>query len=174
MTFKLCDARIGQRVVVIEPIEDEIRWRHYIRQEGQATFRPDYVPVTALRTVQGRLGEKPRYDSGELPTPSEMPGAALVVDASEVSHDWTEAHDGLLIVTAAGWMGLYVNSRRVHVVSPFERPYRGDVAGLAVTLAKAVAAALDSEIAIGFATADALADDLTTMRLKLDAKAENH
>jgi hypothetical protein len=174
MTFKLGDARIGQHVVVVEPIEDEIRWRHYLRQEGQATFRPDYVPVIALRTVQGRLGAKPRYDSGELPTPSEMPGASLVVDAAEVNHDWTEAHDGLLIVTAVGWTGFYVNSRQVHVISPFERPYRGDAAAFAVTVAKAVAEAFDREIAIGFARADALANDLTKMRLKLDAEADNH
>lgn len=163
--MKLSDAKIDQHVVVIEPIEDEVRWWHYIRRDGNAVFRPDYVPVTALRTVQGRPGEKPRYDSGELPTPSEMPGAAQVVDAAEVNHAWTEAHDGLLIVSAFGWTGIYVNSQRVHMISPFEHPYRGDEAALAMTLAKAFATALDTEIAIGFATADRLADDLTSMRL---------
>ena len=164
--MKLSDAKIGQHVVVIEPIEDEVRWWHYIRRDGLATFRSDYVPVTALRTVQGRAGMKPRYDSGELPTPSEMPGAALVVDASEVSHAWTEAHKGLMIVSAFGWTGFYVNSQRVHMITPSERPYRGDEAALAVTLAKAFATAVDTEIATGFATADRLADDLSTMRLK--------
>ena len=82
-------------------------------------------------------------DSQELPTPPEKPGAALVV------------------VSAFGWTGIYVNTKRVHTVAPHERPYRGDDVKLAVNVAQA----LTPDITISYATADRLADDLSAMQL---------
>jgi len=166
MTFKLIDATIGQHVVMIEPINNEIRWWHYIRQEGVGRFSAN-VPVTSLRTVQGMAGKKPRFDSGENPTPSEMPAGTLVVDSSEVNHDWTEAYNGLMIIKSLGWIGIYINSKLIHRISPFENARRDDE----ITLVETVIKALDTDISIGRARCEwklgnVLLEDLTNMKLE--------
>lgn len=173
-SFKLRDAKIGQRVVIVEPIEGEIRWRHIERVEGVAKYDPngraEYLPVRCLRAVQGRRGRKPRWDSGELPTASEMPGSVTVIDAQHVNHDWTEAHGGLMIVDAAGWIGIYLEQRLLHVISSHERPYTLGQTELVMKLATAM------EIPIGRATkiwddSPMFPDDLSELRLRMDDDA---
>jgi hypothetical protein len=173
MVFKLSDALIGQRVVVVEPIENEVRWKHYERIEGHATFRHDYLPVRSLRAVQGRPGRKPRWDSGELSNLSEMPAAALVVDAKEINHAWTEAHTGLMIVHSSGWIGIYVNSRLLHKISPSEWPYHSFEPELAIELIREIRLQGLADIPIGRTTAiwkrgAVLPDDLMQLNLRLD------
>jgi hypothetical protein len=161
-TFRLDTAPIGQRVVVIEPMENEVRWRHFERREGVATFNENYVPVYGLRTVQGVAGQKPRWDSGEGRTPSEMPGRVDVVDASEVNHDWDEAYAGLMIVDSSCWTGIYLNGRLLHKISPFESAR--DVIAMALKLAEAMELPSDRRHAIW--NGHVLADDLALMRLR--------
>lgn len=173
-SFKLRDAKIGQRVVIIEPIEDEIRWRHFERIEGVAKFDPngrgEYVPVRSLRTAQGRPGRKPRVDSGECPTASEMPGSVMVTDAQYVNHDWTEAHGGVMIVDAAGWIGIYFEQRLLHVISSNQRPYTLGECELLIKFATAM------EIPVGRATkiwddGPMFPDNLSELRLRIDDEA---
>jgi hypothetical protein len=167
--FKLSDARIGQRVVIVEPIEDEVRWKHLERRDGAATYRADYVPVVVLRAVQGRAGQKPRWDSGELRNASEMPGRLLVIDAKHVNHDWTEAHHGLMIVESSGWIGFYINSKLVHTISPSEWPCHASEPNLAVALVEEIVRQELADIPIGRATAEwngmVLPYDLTKLKL---------
>jgi hypothetical protein len=166
-TFKLSEATIGQRVVVVEPVGEEIRWKHFERIEGVAKFSPKYLCVNSLRAVQGHPGMKPRWDSGEGVTASEMPAGTPVVDAKEINHDWTEAHDGLVIVDSSGWLGFYVRQRLVHVITPAERPYHHGALELAESLINAV-----GDIPVGHAVAEwngekLLPDDLTRLRLRM-------
>ena len=166
--MKLSEAVIGQRVVVIEPIEDEFRWRHFERIEGVAKFSAKYVCVKSLRTVQGRLGMKPRWDSGEKEILSEMPASTPVVDASTISHDWTEAHDGLMVVNSGGWLGFYLNQKLFHVLSSHERPQH---LGEQAVIEKVIATIGDIPIGHAVATwqGDSLfKDELSKMRLIME------
>ncbi len=178
-TFKLKDAAVRQHVVSIEPMDnDEVRWRHFVRQAGTSRFNHrSYVWVTALRTVQGVPGKKPRMDTGTntgWAYYSELPGETQVVDGSTVNHDWTDAYEGIMIVTAFAWTGIYVNSKLIHKISPHERPHHGDEPALALSIAQAVAELFDEEIAIAHATqvwtagCGVLPDDLTQMRLSFE------
>jgi len=86
--MKLSDAPIGLRVATVENMDLETRWTHYERREGIAKFttnpkKPTYfVTAYRLRTVQGVVGEKPRYDSGEYRIETEVDGRIEVIDAS--------------------------------------------------------------------------------------------
>lgn len=162
--FKLSDARIGQRVVVIEPIGDEIRWKHFERTEGTAR-NPNYIVGLSLRTVQGRQGKKPRYDSTEFPTYAEWPGALLVVDGATINHDWTEAFDGLMIVDSSGWTGFYLRGELIHKISAHEQPYHTGEAPLAIKLAEALGVAVGKARAIW--NGEHLPNDLTRLKLEL-------
>lgn len=124
--FPLFAAAIGQRVVTVEPIGHEFRWRHFMRRQfidDEQPFGPNYLPVFALRTVQGEPEKKPRWDSGEGSVASQVPGSTLVVDASHISHDdydKPKPHDGLVVVEMMGWTGFYVKSFLLHRISPYE------------------------------------------------------
>lgn len=166
--FRLDQAATGQRVVAIEPIGEEIRWRHFERRGrfcGELMFARNYLAVYSLRTVQGYPGRKPLWDSGENRYPSQMPAAMLVVDGNQINHDWTEAHDGLMIVTVMGcWTGVYVNSRLFIKLSPFDRRFD-------LSMVSDIVQKLGMPIAL--ATADwrlgeeVLPDDLTRLKLTM-------
>lgn len=92
--MKLSEAPIGLRVVMIDNAFDtEVRWTHYERREGEAKFTTNpnkptaFVCAYRLRTVQGTPGEKPRYDTGEHRTETEVDGRIEVLPASVINHD---------------------------------------------------------------------------------------
>ena len=165
---------MGQRIVVIDRIDDDqFRWTHFmLRQfaEYEQPFKSGYVPVVCLRGVQGVPGKRPRWDSGEKPNDTQMPSATLVVDAIHVDHNWTEAHAGVMIVECLGWTAIYVHSQRVHIISPFEKPYRGNEAGVAETIVKALDPDIPVQRARGIYRAgmEILPSDLSRMRLEYD------
>jgi hypothetical protein len=161
--FRLDQAAIGQRIVVVEPVGEETRWRHFVRRErfwGELMFARNYLAVNSLRTVQGYPGRKPLWDSGENVVASQMPAATLVVDGALVNHDWT--HDGLMIVNAMGWTGLYVNSQLVVKLSPFDRLNLGMVVEIVRAFGVAIAHA-NAEWNRG----EVLPDDLTRLKLTI-------
>lgn len=164
--FKLSEAKVGQHVVIIEPMNTEIRWTHLERREGTAK-KPTDVPCFRTRLVQGSPGRKPRYDdSGCFRYPAELPGIYMVVDGAQINHDWTEAHDGLMIVSSGGWTGFYLNSRLIHKISPHEWPTHSGEPALIAKLIEAM------DKPIGHATAIwnglLLPDDLTQLKLSMD------
>ena len=166
-SFTLDQTTIGKRVVVVELIgqsdgSEETRWTHFERRElaeGETLFTPKYLPVNRLRTVQGHVGEKPRYDSGEYCVASQMPARTLVMD--EINHEWTEAHAGLMIVAKDGsGVGVYVNSKLVYVLGRSE-----------LNLAETLARAIDPDIAVAYGSVEedmeyGFPADLMKLRLK--------
>lgn len=98
--MKLKDAPLGARMVVVDRMDDEVRWTIYERIEGEASFNPlppgkpnPFIRVIRHRTMQGMPGRKPRYDSGERAIESQTDGRIEVVAEADLkdgpNHDWT-------------------------------------------------------------------------------------
>ena len=77
---------VGQIGVLIEPMrtgvaeEDEERRTFYQRCEGLASAGPAWVPVFRILVNQGRPNEKPRYSTGPMQQPTQIPAALALVD----------------------------------------------------------------------------------------------
>jgi hypothetical protein len=112
--MKFQDVPIGQRVVLIEKVGEpngdcEIRHTHYERAEGVARYFPKRnVPAFRLRMTQGILGEKPRYDGGELRIATETHKLLPVELWEGGPPSWDDAEDQIAAdenVSVSDWSG---------------------------------------------------------------------
>jgi hypothetical protein len=91
--MRFSEVPVGVRVALVEPMNDggnshEVRCTYYEARPGDARFSPKYRCAYRVRTVQGDpMDERPRFDTQEHRTETEVPMALPVVMADETPMD---------------------------------------------------------------------------------------
>lgn len=83
--MKLSEAAIGQQVMMVERMGDEVRHTWYVRRAAHCCDRPllpHHVYAYRLRTVQGTTGDRPRYDTDFHQSRTQVDGRIVVEEAS--------------------------------------------------------------------------------------------
>jgi hypothetical protein len=85
--MKFSDLAIGCVVCMVENMSDErsseVRCTYYEVGEGFAVFSPKFRPAYRLQTIQGTIGESPRYNTGYHRWRTEVPDALPVISAQD-------------------------------------------------------------------------------------------